>query len=762
MITEKRISVVQCAEGIYLRWYFNGWHYFNFSNGCQINMNNEDSDIQVSQFYSVISKIERPTKVKSEFSYSLTLEGISPDDIEGFEGLLIAEKVEQYDNEIWSEVDITRTNTTVKSGNEPYYRISFEITRKDLSGTSSNYQISQHLYVGDTECDLDDDEVIALTRQANDIAEMQDRQSDFTAGFKIRKTRAMRELFELAGEIGSNTNLPYTKMGCRYVNEGIEVISSGYLIINRSDFYYYYCSIYFGNLNFFKNIEGLTLNDLTLSGCNHTWNVATMVASHTSSPLPDYIYPLLEPSDDAAMNPLTDDGSRTELYGGWVWPFVKCLPIFNEIISNADFTPEGNILTDSVFAKMAMPISDREIASTFAYRFYYGLYNNNTYNFPSALNQLPGGSLITGDDNFKDYGIYTTHFGADYKFKIELLTSYLLSAPDVYLNDPSASPSNIAFSKITERQFGFTKIIEYEIEYTSDSGIDLTFLVSSCLLYYYSIQVSDIQNTAIGYGSEFSSTVKISNFLPDISQTEYIKMICNFFGLIPDADSRTGKILFWNYSMLYDNIPQARDWSAYLSESDDENEFQFGDYAQNNYMRFEGSDDVKEDTGLGNMQIADETLEEKKDVIDVPVSTTDEVTILTDVNVSRIAMNTYNDPDYDQEDSIDPRMVMIEQLDSKTFGIRPAVAAGSATDISDPYKARAMKFGDTIMNYTSLARMLYKSQIIKARINLPVYEFAGFKHYIPIYFNQYQAYFYVNKIENYVAGKLCTIELIKL
>jgi hypothetical protein len=45
---------------------------------------------------------------------------------------------------------------------------------------------------------------------------------------------------------------------------------------------------------------------------------------------------------------------------------------------------------------------------------------------------------------------------------------------------------------------------------------------------------------------------------------------------------------------------------------------------------------------------------------------------------------------------------------------------------------------------------------------LPVYEVAGLKHYIPIYLSQYKAYFYVNKINNFVPGKLCTIDLIKL
>jgi hypothetical protein len=58
--------------------------------------------------------------------------------------------------------------------------------------------------------------------------------------------------------------------------------------------------------------------------------------------------------------------------------------------------------------------------------------------------------------------------------------------------------------------------------------------------------------------------------------------------------------------------------------------------------------------------------------------------------------------------------------------------------------------------------MLAKSALRRARFNLPAYEVAGFKHDIPVYLSQYKAFFYVNKIENYVNGRLCTVELIKL
>ena len=182
------ILISRCITGVYLRWYYNGYHYFNFTNGYEISLQTGHEDKQVSNYFSRVSQSEHPTKISAEFSYQIVLEGISEGNIPGFIGLLLAEKVEQYESGVWREVELTRGEHSIKDG---FYSIEFEITRKELSGTPAEYLTSQFLYLGDTLCDIEPDELIPLNRQANDIAEMQDRQADFTAQFKIRKTRAM-------------------------------------------------------------------------------------------------------------------------------------------------------------------------------------------------------------------------------------------------------------------------------------------------------------------------------------------------------------------------------------------------------------------------------------------------------------------------------------------------------------------------------------------------------------------------------------------
>ena len=755
-IGDIRVNISNCITGVYLRWWFNGWHYFNFTNGYEITMVTQNKDIQVTKMFSIISKIERPTKLTEKYSYQITLQGIQAANIAGFTGLLQAERVEQYEGGKWYEVDITRGDHVILEEDSTGYILDFEITRNELPNTPAVYQKTLKLYLNDSLCDMDDDENVPLNKQTNDIAEMQDRQSDFTAQFKIRKTRAMRSIFELSGDVGANTMFPYTNQYAKLVQDNIEMITAGKLILDKVDDQYYNVSIYSGNLDFFTKIENLKLNDLTLASTNHTWDKATMVASNIGSL--DYVYPLCEPSDDARIAPLTDDGSRVEMYGGWIWPFIKVKAIWDEIFLNAGYTPTGTILTDDTFLKLFMPIVNTTITQAYSDSYLYASFRRGFMAIGVTSIFGTGGtgemSLVNGTPLFAT-GHYLTPFTAVYKIRVDLL--FLSGAPTILLYQNGFNVGT--FSTVSSDATHMT----CEITYSAASGVDLAVWGTANTYFGIYVTVTDISNPVIGFGSPFVSRL----FLPDTTQTDFIKMVCNLFGLIPEAVPRDRKIKFWNYSELYDNIPNARDWSAYLSEREDEITFKFGDYAQNNYLKYKDSDDVIKDNGKGDMEVNDETLPLEKDVVELPVSTCDEVEVLSTIDISRIAFNKYDTSvagNYKQVDKIDPRLVYVKQVTGKTFAIRATVMPGAATDIVNPKVASSMEvsFSRMVINYAGLSRMLTMTNLRSAKFNLPVYEVAGLKHYIPIYLSQYKAYFYVNKINNYVPGQLCTIDLIKL
>jgi hypothetical protein len=778
MIGAIKVLVSNCITGVYLRWWFNGWHYFNFTNGYEIKMKTESMGTQVTQMFSVISKIERPTKLKAEYSYQVTIEGITPPNIGGFNGLLMAEQVMMLEGGVWREVDVTRGNFLIRDAGSPGYQMTFEIKRKELPYCSSVFLKSLKLYIGDTLCDMDEDEIVPINKQVNDIAEMQDRQSDFTATFKIRKTRAMKALFELSGETGIDTNFPFEDKTCRLVSDNIEIITNGDIMLDKVDEQYYYVSIISGNKNFFRLIEKLNLTDLTLASTNHTWDIPTMKGTHTNDL--DYVYPLCEPSEDGTIAPMTDDGTQVDMYAGWIWPFIKVEAIWNEIFSNAGYTVEGDILTNDIFLKLFMPIINRKTEISHITIDHYSLESLGRWTAPNAINQLvPHGimTLLNGTQYFKTTCNYIAIHQATYKFLVWIQRSPICSGVPlqvfIYVNGIQITEMIRVGGGVNDFACGYQQGGRFEGEVPAMVNDVITICITKLILNAYGISVTDILLPAIAFGDPVTPHIN----LPDITQSEFVKMICNMFGLIPDASPRDHKIKFWNYSDLYKNIAIARDWSVYLSERDDSMGFKFGDYAQINNLRYKESDDVIKNNGMGKMIIEDETLEMEKDVVEMPVSTCDEVTILNtnfSVNVSRIGFNKYN-PDtgiFDQNTEIDARIVYVTETReeysppySKYFGLRLTAATPVITSwITNPKKASSIEvsFSYLINYYASLSRLLTKVNLRSAKFNLPVYEVAGLKHDIPIYLSQYKAYFYVNKINNYVPGQLCKIDLIKL
>jgi hypothetical protein len=144
---------------------------------------------------------------------------------------------------------------------------------------------------------------------------------------------------------------------------------------------------------------------------------------------------------------------------------------------------------------------------------------------------------------------------------------------------------------------------------------------------------------------------------------------------------------------------------------------------------------------------------------------------LTDVDISRINFNDY-DPDtglYVQNDTIDPRIVYVKNtryvgspLYEKKFKFRSLGILDY--EVTTPRIASSLEIAmsSLIENYSGLSRLLTQTNLLRLKFNLPVYEVANLKHYIPVYLKQYKSYFYVNKINNYIPGRLCTIDLIKL
>jgi hypothetical protein len=774
VLPTQRDNSTSTYKGVYLRWWYNGWHYWYFGGEHEVDMQSKAADLFTQQAYSVISRVESATKVTSKYTYRVAVEGVSEANIDGFLGLFMAEQVEQwYDdgdsgyNQNWYVVDVTRGSIVIKDAGEPAYAFDFEITRKEMPYTAAVYQKNQLLYIGRTLADLDDGEVIAITKQVNDIGELQDRQSDFTASFKVRKTRAMRELFQLAGEVGAVTNFPYENQLGRLYQDGIEIITAGRTVLNRVGDQYYEVSVYSGNLNFFKAIAGKKLADIDLSGFGFTWNSVNMANIATGNNV--FTFALCEPTDDGGMMP--DRGFN--IWGGYIWPMVSVGFLLYMTIEASgyqmdeafdDWWEKNATLVDGLY----IPLSSLTVNAALVNQYKYSSHWSGTrrYQVSSFLLGWPDGwgnaVLTLGTETFR-LGLYIAPFTATYSVRVVFAGGTILSSPPnsmlLWVNE---GDSNVPMTLVST----FISTWTFEGEVQLNAGDWLQILVDFDFdVYYWTWQITDIKDAALGFGSVIDNPAQ---YLPDMEQTDLVKMFCNLLGLVPEVNPWTRTISFWNYSDLYRNKPQARDWSAYLSEHDDEGEFKFGEYAQQNYFRYKASNDVQSDNGVGILQLVDETLPPKKDVVTLPLATADEVNYDGYI-FSRLPFNKWDAQSarYKENKSIEGRLVYVTRPD---IGITWNIYddwdnSGTYTACADPNVCRQQPISFSTLlapYYGALGNMLVRTHLRRVKLNLPAYEVAGFKHNVPIYLQQYKAYFYVNKISNFVVGKLCTVELISL
>lgn len=164
---------------------------------------------------------------------------------------------------------------------------------------------------------------ISFTRQAGDIGDVATSNANFTNSFTvIRDKSAIRSLKGLSLP-GSNSDIPYLKTIARLKYNGLSLIRKGWLNIMEADNDFFKISVLDGNIDFWKAIEGVTLEDINLDLARHEKNLTNIIDSVDN---PYYRYLL------ADYGGQTD--TETNTYNiAHLPPSINELYIFNQIFA---------------------------------------------------------------------------------------------------------------------------------------------------------------------------------------------------------------------------------------------------------------------------------------------------------------------------------------------------------------------------------------------------------------------------------------------
>ncbi|QQM25273.1 hypothetical protein [Elizabethkingia sp. M8] len=207
------------------------------------------------------------------------------------------------------------------------------------------------IWVNGQEVDVYSNTDIKFTYQVNDIAEVKDRQANYTNSFNLPRTANNIRIFEGLGEPSDSSTIPYNKISCQLALDGFDLITKGWLNITETTDNEYKIHVYSGLINFFKEIESKNLSDLGLEIAHN--KTVQSVKDSVDNDKYRYIW--------ADYNGrLTTQVGSTTLNIDQLVPSVRVKYLFEKIHSVHNFIPQGKFMSTDDFTNLWMTYTKGE------------------------------------------------------------------------------------------------------------------------------------------------------------------------------------------------------------------------------------------------------------------------------------------------------------------------------------------------------------------------------------------------------------------
>ncbi len=277
----------------------------------------------------------------------------------------------------------------------------------------------------------------------------------------------------------------------------------------------------------------------------------------------------------------------------------------------------------------------------------------------------------------------------------------------------------------------------------------------------------------------FGQPFPIADNLPKMKQVDFVKLICQKYNLSFITDSYSKNVHFYPFSEIIDNKPIAKDWSNKLDvDQPFVIEYKIGNYAQSNVFKYKEDESVNggvlQYSGL--LFVNNETLPTSSVAVQSIFGETEMTIKLDGLNVPYV--NKYNDDNSTFDLSVEPRLFYIDKSTmhgsdlSYIDGTNPPIATGD--DIPLCYFVLPgrtnLGWNNNLLenNYSELQNVLINVKVLTAYFKLNAIDISSLDFTIPIYLNvqhndkQINGYFYLNKVSNFISGRLTQCEQIRL
>lgn len=206
------------------------------------------------------------------------------------------------------------------------------------------------LYINGQLAELDAGQVIAQTKQVNDINSLENRQTGYTNKFNLPKTATNIRLMNFLTLSGNDSDIPYQKNQCSlYSDNGECFVYNGWAVITDGGDSYE-AIIYDGIIDLYKAIENKNLSSLDLSEINHTKNIENVSRSWAALNGLNYRYILADYNGRKGYTPLFSSTERVDI--DYLVPSINVAWLWHTIFTTHNITYNGAVFKTQQFKNL--------------------------------------------------------------------------------------------------------------------------------------------------------------------------------------------------------------------------------------------------------------------------------------------------------------------------------------------------------------------------------------------------------------------------
>ena len=656
------------------------------------------------------------------------------------------------------------------------------------------------IFLNGRKCTLGEGQVVALTRQINDIGDIKSRQSNLTNTFRIGYFGENEKNLNFAGRPGSMSRYPYRNLPARVVQNGFEVIRNGNAVIQSTGEHSASVTIYWGNNDFFDRLN-FPLSELDLSGLDHRFSVGTIFRLGALRNW-DVFYPFCEYGNSSIYHSnhlAAENFSLICMDILKAYPAVKCSYLLRRISERIGFNFVGSVFDNPDFQTLSIqlqqktgifPNKEQYFVKSEDNRFggdwdiagwRYLLYNHMTVikdNHPDSFPQY----VSTHWQAIQENTGYVNRTGRRGLFKFRIILNHVFKnnmaavegfgQESIYRVWVTKGEGGHPITSFTETD-SFSTPRQYEFEVLLNP---LEFIQIFCI----TVAGNELSNQP---GSTFETLdislpdLKINDFvgiaesMPELTALDFIKTIAQMYGLIFET---TGKEVQWiTFRDILKTKGQNAPWTAKIIKDSIRTEYNPGSYYQRNNVMYESGANPEKKTSL--FELENKALDKQGDLIELEAYLPD---IIEKPDVGMVMHIMIYDQRQSKQTIDIPFFLFQERLQPQVPGqqglrIRYAYSEGNINENPAPmfwfgesYPAGVIEgiTPEAIIqnNYSVLINILknFKRFTIECFLSEP--EFFALSHYNAYYVPELLTFVYVEKISNYVSGKPCQITLIAI